>query len=134
MPYVPNSTWTDGVGGTPVSAARLNNIESGLVALNPTAWTAVTFQNGWSNFGGGYQAAQYRKIGDVVQVRGLIKSGTVGSAAFTLPAGFRPVLDESRAVISNGVFGALYINAAGIVTPFVGSNVSFQVDAIFSTL
>ena len=31
MPYTPNSTWVDGSGGgTPISAARLNNVESGV--------------------------------------------------------------------------------------------------------
>jgi hypothetical protein len=33
MPYTPNSTWADGSGGgTPVTAARLNNMEAGITA------------------------------------------------------------------------------------------------------
>ena len=57
--------------------------------LTPTAWTNVTFQNSWANMGG-YQAVQYRKVGDMVQMRGMMGSGTMGQTAFTLPVGFRP--------------------------------------------
>jgi len=66
-----NETWVDAVVDT----------------ITPTAWTAVTFQNGWSNLVG---LCQYRKVGDMVQVRGIIKGGTSGSVAFTMPVGFRP--------------------------------------------
>ena len=59
------------------------------VPATPPAWTAVTFASGWSNFGGGYQPVQYRKIGDVVSVRGVAKS-TANTHALTLPVGCRP--------------------------------------------
>lgn len=57
MPYTPNSTWVDGSGGgTPISAARLNNLEDGVdlaldreldytqitAAVSITATTAAT--------------------------------------------------------------------------------------------
>lgn len=58
-----------------------------------TAWTGVTFQNGWANFGGSEQNVQYRKNGDVVEMRGVMKNGSLGAPAFTLPAGFRPPSD-----------------------------------------
>jgi hypothetical protein len=61
-----------------------------LAAAAPTAWTAVTFQNGWVNFGGSQQVLQYRKEGDVVRLRGMAKSGTVGTIICVLPVGFRP--------------------------------------------
>jgi hypothetical protein len=55
------------------------------------AWTAVTFTNSWADYGSTYAPAAYRKDAQgYVHLRGLIKSGTLGSAAFTLPAGFRP--------------------------------------------
>ncbi|HET9667277.1 MAG TPA: hypothetical protein VFP09_10990, partial [Desertimonas sp.] len=60
-------------------------------APDPTpAWTNVTFTGTWVNFGGLTQATQYRKIGDQVYVRGFVKSGTIGTSAFTLPVGYRP--------------------------------------------
>lgn len=51
-------------------------------------WTALTLLNSWVNIVGA-QAAQYRMIGDMVQVRMAIEDGTA-STLFTLPAGFRP--------------------------------------------
>lgn len=57
-------------------------------------WTAVTFGTGWANYGSGYQAVSYRKIGDVVTLRGLADSAanawTTFPTMFTLPAGFAP--------------------------------------------
>ena len=59
-----------------------------------TAWTAPTLLNGWLNYGGVFDNAAYRKVGDEVECRGLVKSGTVATDAtgnvFVLPAGFRP--------------------------------------------
>lgn len=56
----------------------------------PGDWQDVTFQNGWSNYGSGYQTVQYRKWGDSVQIRGTATGGTLGVAMFTLPEGYRP--------------------------------------------
>jgi hypothetical protein len=67
-----------------------------------TGWTAVSFQNSWVNYGT-YQGAQYRRVGDIVECRGLVKSGTVGSAIFTLPTGFRPPLDIILSGITSGL-------------------------------
>lgn len=56
-----------------------------------TGWVDVTFQNGWSNYGGVYQTVQYRRVGSKVILRGLAMGGTIAAAIFTLPAGFRPL-------------------------------------------
>jgi hypothetical protein len=57
-----------------------------------TPWTAVTFQNGWANKGSPEQPCQYRKIGDIVYLRGMMTRNPVpfATAAFNLPVGFRP--------------------------------------------
>jgi hypothetical protein len=55
-----------------------------------TPWTPATYENSWTNYGGSYLGAEYRRVGDMVQLRGLIASGTLNSTAFTLPTGFRP--------------------------------------------
>ncbi|MEP7115110.1 MAG: hypothetical protein ABI862_17735, partial [Ilumatobacteraceae bacterium] len=63
----------------------------GRYAPIPTAWTAPALLNGWVNFGGaGNQVLQYRKNGDNVEIRGVVKSGTIASPLFLLPVGFRP--------------------------------------------
>lgn len=77
---------------------RLDTAEADIAALETltatTAWTALpTYGAQWSNYGGDWQVGQYRKVGDEVQVRGLLKrSGGTGSSATicTLPTGFRP--------------------------------------------
>lgn len=56
-------------------------------------WLSVTtFLNSWVNFGGVYRPAQYTKdpMG-FVHVRGIVKSGSVGTFIFQLPVGFRPL-------------------------------------------
>jgi hypothetical protein len=57
-----------------------------------TAWTDVTFQNSWANKGGTEQTCQYRKIGDIVYLRGVMgrTAVTYDQSAFTLPVGYRP--------------------------------------------
>ena len=71
------------------------------LVVAPTAWTALTLTNGWVVVGG-WQVPQYRKIGDIVYLRGLMQSGTFNSTAATLPAGFRPLTNESFPVARNG--------------------------------
>jgi hypothetical protein len=97
-----------------------------------TTWTAVTFTSLWVNYGGGNQDVQYRKVGDRVEIRGAMSTGTIGSSAFTLPVGFRPLTIVNRGTVSNSAFGAIVIAAAGTFTPFVGSNAWFQCDCWFS--
>jgi hypothetical protein len=57
----------------------------------PTAWVAPALLNGWTQQGGGYTKIGYRKIGDIVYLRGNVASGgTTGSPVFILPVEFRP--------------------------------------------
>jgi hypothetical protein len=99
--------------------------------LDPTAWTPVVFQNGWADLAG-WQAMQYRRVGDVVQLRGVITAGAIGAVAFTLPVGFRPPAALQSATTSNGAFGAFTIAANGNVTPIVGVIAAFAVLGSFS--
>jgi hypothetical protein len=95
------------------------------------AWIAPTFVNSWVNFGAPYQTAGYFKdAGGVVHIRGLIKSGTVGSAAFVLPTGYRPSATSIFTTSANSAFGETRIDASGNVTPTTGSNVYFSLDGI----
>lgn len=60
-----------------------------------SGWTAVTLQNGWQNYDATWGPADLkyiRKIGSIVAMRGLIKSGTTtyGTVIFNLPVGWRP--------------------------------------------
>lgn len=102
------------------------------------AWTdvdaGVGFENSWVNFGGTAQDLEYRKHADgMIQIRGRIKTGSVGSTAFTLPTGYRPPDTLNFAADSNGAFGNLQIVAAGTVTPVNGSNSYFAVNVMFDS-
>lgn len=54
------------------------------------AWVAPTLNVPWTNFGDVFAAAGYRKDGNRVQLRGVIKGGAGGTVVFVLPAAFRP--------------------------------------------
>jgi hypothetical protein len=113
-------------------ATRLgNSVEEAFEEyVDPTAWTAPTFTNSWVNFGSTLQVAQYRKRNDVVELRGAIKLGTIGTGAFTLPVGFRPPADIAFAVDSQGAYGRVDVTSAGVVTPSFGNNASVRLDGI----
>lgn len=81
----------------------------GAAPAEPTAWTAPTLAAGWSNSGGAYQVAKYRKHGDVVQLRGMIQKATAGvvdEVIFTFPTGYRPSARERR-VCARGTAGVV---------------------------
>lgn len=81
------------------------------------------FQNSWVNFGSGWRNAGFwRDPFGMVYLRGLIKSGTVGSAAFTLPPGFRPAVSETFPTLSNGALGRVSVYTDGTVVPETPSN------------
>lgn len=47
------------------------------------------FMNGWHSLDTG-RTTRYMKVGDVVYMQGVVTGGGKGSAAFTLPEGYRP--------------------------------------------
>lgn len=77
------------------------------------------FSSGWGNFGGGWRGAGFLKTPDgFVELTGLISGGTIGSAAFTLPPGFRPKdAIPPFAVLSNNALGRVDIGTDGTVKP-----------------
>jgi hypothetical protein len=85
----------------------------------PTDWQTPTLNAGWTNFGGGFESAGYRKDAfGAVWVRGLLKSAAAG-IAFTLPAGYRPsALRMSSTILNAGageVVARLDVDASGNV-------------------
>lgn len=120
--------------GIPITDA-VNANAAALAALTPTPWTNVTFQNGWANYNNGFQTVQYRKVGDVVTVRGLMNGATVPSVAFQLPVGFRPVLALQFPTSATGNFAWFQIGGStdGTVTPNAGTPTAYNVNCSFST-
>jgi hypothetical protein len=69
--------------------------------LTTTPWTGLTYVNGWADYGAPFQPGQYRKVGDEVQVRGLVQGGTINAPIAVLPVGFRPPNDELFPCVEN---------------------------------
>lgn len=104
--------------------ADIDALETDLGALQPTAWTGVTFENGWYNYSAGFVNVQYRKEGDLVRLRGLARkdaTGSAGETVCTLPAGFRPpgaIIVPAVASIGGGapLVVRLDVSVTGLVT------------------
>jgi hypothetical protein len=63
----------------------------------PTAWVPITLMNGWTNFdANAYGVLAYRKIGDIVYMRGAVAGGT--GDICNLPVAARPAKHLSWAI------------------------------------
>jgi hypothetical protein len=74
----------------PVGAITATDVQSAINTTAPTAWIRLNtlLINGWVDYGAPFGPAFYRKIGDMVYMRGLIQTGN--GIICTLPAGYRP--------------------------------------------
>ena len=98
-----------------------------------SGWIDATYQNGWTTFSNSFSEARYRKFGSVVYIDGLVRSGTIGQAVFTLPPGFRPTKAQLKAAeTSNNVNGRLDIYTNGQVVAISGSNDWFSINCSFA--
>lgn len=94
---------------------------------------SAPFENSWMNYGT-YGTAQYWfDAQGRVHISGVIKSGTIGQAAFTLPAGYRPAAAVIASTDSNAAHGQIIVGTDGKVYPNAGSNVQFALDVSFAT-
>ena len=98
------------------------------------AFTAasLTFNTGWGNFGGSTGSVQYRKVGDLVFLRGLA-ARTSGSATViaTLPVGYRPPATYYFGTTSNSGDASCYINSSGQIVWVSGGVTWFSLSGIF---
>lgn len=104
-----------------------------LVKVEPTRLIGATgqpaFANGWLNSAAGASAGFYLDR-ERVYLRGLIRAGVIGAAAFTLPVGYRPPASSYFSTDSNGLHARVIIDTAGNVTPDIGSNASVTLEGI----
>jgi hypothetical protein len=95
-----------------------------VVGIVDIGWITPTLLNGWANFGGGYQAARYRRlVSGQVEIQGLVAGGTgPPQTIFTLPVGYRPAKALIFATIANaGVVARLdVVGPAGNVNWVAG--------------
>lgn len=103
--------------------------------LSPAqTWQTPQLLNGWQNFSSHYVARYTQLPSGVVVLSGAIKSGTIGTVAFVLPALLRPDQDVAIAVDSNGALGRLVVHPSGNVSAEVGSNSFFSLESSFLVL
>lgn len=86
------------------------------------AANAPAFANSWAAYSASQPPAFYRDPFGRVWLQGMLKSGTVGSPAFTLPPGYRPAYQQTLDTISNSAQGRVDISLGGDVTPTSPSN------------
>jgi len=116
-----SSTWS--VLTTTYASGTLMTTVQG--QITPTAWTIPTYATGWQNYGGGYTQVGYRKIGDLVYMRGLLQATTgVTATAWTFPTGFRPPYTLLTGVMTSAnLWRRIDVSTAGVMTitsPAVG--------------
>lgn len=97
----------------------------GKIILDPGSWvkrgalTGAGLQNGWYNFGGGYQSAGYMEYPDqTAGLVGVIGAGTTtfGTTLFTIPAAIRPAANHVfLAAGSTGTIAQVAVEAGGAV-------------------
>jgi phage minor structural protein len=90
--------------------------DSETIQTQNRGWIAPTLLNGWVNFGSGYETAGYYKDAlGFIHLKGVIKSGTMGAAAFTLPVGYRPSYKKMFIVPTAGGAGRVDVDTSGNV-------------------
>ena len=98
---------------------------------DPNKLQTPTFTNSWANLGSNFRDVAYWKDpSGVVHFMGTAARGSINTAMFTLPGGYRPGESLIFACISNGAIARLQVDADGTVTPKDGNNAYFALDTV----
>jgi len=100
-------------------------------------WSSLSFGSGWTNYGGAYLVAAYKKVGDLVFVRGLVKrTSGVGTTIGTLPIGCRPSAYHLAAVACGTGYAEIEIQTTGVISLRTGDPSTYlQIgNTVFSTI
>lgn len=90
------------------------------------------FQNSWANYDTAtYYGASFMKDSEgFVHLRGIIKSGTMPSTAFTLPAGYRPTRVQAWLCNSATNPAIIQVTNVGNIAVLNGGNGFIYLDSI----
>lgn len=92
---------------------------------------APAFENSWVNYDSLHNsAAFYKDPFGIVKLKGLVKTGTIGTAIFTLPTNYRPDKYCVYPIIANDAIATLNVLDDGQVVPTTGSNVWLSIDFV----
>ena len=139
-----DSAWPAATAGVGAACTTTDTGQLWVVGVGPpavwlpvfqqTPWIAATFLSSWSNVGGANLPAEYRKVGDVVEVHGLVK-GTGGlGPVIQLPVGLRPARGQLFFPCdASGGYGSFYVKPDGVITAYVGNvTATFGINCMFS--
>lgn len=93
------------------------------------------FLNSWQNQDPANDSAAFYKVGSIVHVKGLVKSGASGNEVFVLPSSYRPDSSLHIATITNSATDNVRLRVAddgrvipvGTITDWVSIHVSFSI-------
>jgi hypothetical protein len=112
-----------------IGSGTTPRFQSSVPIIKDGSWTAVSYQNGWSDFGGAYSGASYRMMPDgTVRFRGTCKPGTrtdftiiftIGSDYY--PATYKQLRPRHDATSGNG-FIEVQTNGNVIIAAMAGVN------------
>lgn len=107
------------------------------VTADASSWRPLPLINGWTNYGGGWQTARYRKVGQIVYLQGLlVGTGRTADQISYLPVGYQPntlllfatqtdTATQGRCDVDSG--GGIYFRAGGVAY-FSLSGIQFTAD------
>jgi len=132
---------TGAVVGTTNSQTLTNKTLTSPAISDPTitgstgAWTDFTFNTGWGNFGSGFVEGEYKKVGDLIFLRGLV-GRTSGSATTiaTLPSGYRPLAGVLTAQMSDSGIARIDVGNDGNITHNSGGTTWVSLNIVFSVV
>jgi hypothetical protein len=119
--YFFRSTANDGTG-TPTYDLILG--ADGALYANGSlggGWTGLSFSSGWANYDLGWIQCSYKKVGDLVFLRGMAKrtSGS-GTVIGVLPSGYRPSNSHMITAWSDTGVARIDVNSLGDITLISG--------------
>lgn len=76
-------------------------------ATADSGWVGMTLAGTWAYYGAPFATPAYRKIGQQVFLKGLVKDGTPGTTISTLPVGYRPTEQRLFTAVNVSNFGGM---------------------------
>ncbi|MDN4085980.1 hypothetical protein [Paenibacillus polymyxa] len=125
---------SDLVDSVQQNTARVSVLENKKADKDNPAWLTPTLLNGWTNYGSNNTAIGYKKIGNLVVIKGILKGGvyTRNTELFKLPPGYRPIERNIYPAYAGDVFAAVWVNGTGIVAIDIAqSNASLAISIVF---
>ena len=103
--------------GANSNATCFTSLDGASFAQSSKSFTALTLKNGWKEFGGLFRKGAVQLAGGFVRFEGAIRPAGKNTAAFILPARFRPGRNVHVLInLCTGEMGQLDITAKGVAT------------------